>query len=211
VVKDTAGFDFPVDGQESWHFVLAELSFSLPFSHVCPITSLDGKAGACALYTCLDMDALDLVTEKDGRRVVAEARRNAGGTGPTRRVCELLGGGDRREGEPEEEFWTEARELRWVPATWTLVKVPLTPARISIAETLRGVCPLRRYSAAGNLAWLASPESPQAMDKVLRGAGLSGLTIFGPPGKVRLGVRTGEAFERRVKSVFDPSGKFGEA
>jgi glycolate oxidase FAD binding subunit len=222
VVKNAAGFDFPklMVGSLGNLGVLVELSFKvfpLPSAHVSvqrTFASMEEAVEALRrVYTSpLDMDALDLVTEEDGRASLwlrlagmpeALAQR-------ADHVCELLGGGDRREGEPEEGFWTEAREFSWVPATWTLVKVPLTPARISIAETLRGVSPIRRYSAAGNVGWLATPESPQALDTALRSAGLSGLTIFGPPGKARLGVRTGEAFERRVKSVLDPSGKFGE-
>ena len=223
VVKNAAGFDFPklMVGSLGNLGVLVEIIFKvfpLPAAHASvqfTFPSMEDAVEALRrVYTSrLDVDALDLAPEKDGQTSLwlrlaglpeALAQRSD-------RARELLGGGELREGEPEEGFWNEAREFGWVPAGWTLVKVPLTPARISIAETLRGACPLRRYSAAGNLGWLASPESPAGMDEALKGAGLSGLAIFGPPGKVRLGVRAGGEFERRVKSVFDPSGKFGEA
>jgi glycolate oxidase FAD binding subunit len=223
VVKNAAGFDFPklMVGSLGNLGVLVDITFKvfpLPLAHASVQFTFSSMGEAVEALRCvytspLDVDALDLVAEKDGRVSLwlrlaglpeALAQRSD-------RVRELLGGGGLREGEPEEGFWAEAREFGWVPAAWTLVKVPLTPARISIAETLRGACPLRRYSGAGNIGWLASPESPEALDEALRGAGLSGLLIFGPPGKVRLGVRTGGEFERRVKSVFDPSGKFGEA
>lgn len=223
VVKNAAGFDFPklMVGSLGNLGVLVELTFKvfpLPSARVSIQLAFASMEEAVEVLrrvyiSPLDMDALDLVPEEDGRASLwlrlaglpeALAQRSD-------HVRELLGGGELREGEAEEGFWTEAREFSWVPATWTLVKVPLTPARISIVESLRGAFPLRRYSAAGNVGWLASAESPQALDRALGGAGLSGLAIFGPPGKVRLGVRTGEEFERRVKSVFDPAGKFGEA
>jgi hypothetical protein len=48
----------------------------------------------------------------------------------------------------------------------------------------------------------------QTLDEGLSSLGLSGLVVFGPPGRARIGARTGEAFEQRVKTVFDPKQKF---
>jgi hypothetical protein len=69
----------------------------------------------------------------------------------------------------------------------------------------------RRYSAGGQVAWLALPGDPGLLDPLLSNLGLSGLVILGSPQRQRLGVRTGEAFARRVKTALDPAGRFVEA
>jgi len=97
--------------------------------------------------------------------------------------------------------------LASVPSGWALVKVPLTPKRIVPVETWQAAS-LRRYSSGGNVAWIATADSMQMLDEGLSSLGLSGLVVFGPPGRARIGARTGEAFEQRVKTVFDPKQKF---
>ncbi len=119
----------------------------------------------------------------------------------------LLDGSDVVTGEAEGVLWQVARDFAWVPSGWMLVKVPLTPNRISSVETLPATS-LRRYSSGGNVAWIATPDSIQTLDEGLSSCGLSGLVVFGPPGRARIGARTGEAFEQRVKTVFDPKQKF---
>jgi len=115
------------------------------------------------------------------------------------------------EGPDESEVWRSARELAWAPPGWSLVKAPLTPGRIiPLERSLAGTPALRRYSAGGNVAWIASPEPPVMLDLPLSTLGLSGLVLFGPPGQPRLGARMGEVFARRVKDALDPSRRFVE-
>ena len=59
------------------------------------------------------------------------------------------------------------------------------------------------------MAWVALPDTvpAQRLDGILLPAGLAGLILFGPAGKVRIGARENEVFERRVKAVFDPAGR----
>ncbi|MBI3763878.1 MAG: FAD-binding protein [Chloroflexi bacterium] len=164
------------------------------------------------VYTArLDVDALDLAPETDGSATLWVRLGGLPDALPARaeRIRAMLGGGDNVTGEREAWLWREARDFAWAQPDWILVKVPVTPKRIASVETLHATS-LRRYSAAGNVAWIASPESPQSLDGHLSSVGLSGLMLFGPPGHARLGIRTGQAVERRVKEVFDPQNRFSE-
>ena len=101
-----------------------------------------------------------------------------------------------------------------------LVKVPVTPARIARLEAdLTGLAnqsglAVRRYSAGGQVVWLACPPAAlDALDAALKALDLSGLVVLGQPGtarSARLGVRTGQSFERRVKAALDPEARFVE-
>jgi glycolate oxidase FAD binding subunit len=114
----------------------------------------------------------------------------------------------------EETLWQQVKGLEWVPDGWAAAKVPLTPKRIPALEAqLSRVETMRRYSAGGNLAWLAWPTTdnwPAKWDTLLTNLDLSGLVLFGPSGVTRLGVNPGAPFTRRVKQALDPGGRFLE-
>src|SRR5690606_25350797 len=63
-------------------------------------------------------------------------------------------------GEDDAAFWTRQREFLWCDADDLLIKVALTPGRVTELEgRLRSLRPLpeRRYAVAGNVAWIAWP------------------------------------------------------
>lgn len=220
VVKNAAGFDFPklMVGSLGQLGVLVELTFKvfpqppayLTVSLHCA-TLAEAVASLYRLYTArMDIDALDLLPG-DGAATLQVRIGGLAAALPARaeRVRALLGGGEIVQGAEEAALWRDAREFAWVPPGWALVKVPLTPRRIvELESALAGKAPLRRYSGGGNVAWVALPESPVMLHAPLMALGLSGLTVFGPPGQARLGVRLGESFERRVKTVLDPHHRF---
>jgi glycolate oxidase FAD binding subunit len=71
--------------------------------------------------------------------------------------------------------------------------------------------PVRRYSAGGQVAWIAwLPSALDGLDAALKALDLAGLVVLGQPGRARLGVRTAQSFERRVKAALDPDGRFVE-
>ena len=87
-----------------------------------------------------------------------------------------------------------------------LVKVPVTPGRIARLEAdltglpnLSGTSPQRRYSAGGQVAWLAWPPAAlDDLDTALKTLDLSGLVVLGQPGAVpsaRLGARAGRSLD----------------
>ena len=62
------------------------------------------------------------------------------------------------------------------------------------------------------MAWLSWPPAAlDGLDAALKALDLSGLVVLGQPGRrTRLGVRTGQSFERRVKAALDPDARFVE-
>ena len=221
VVKNSAGFDFPklMVGSLGQLGVLVELTFKVfpkaeahtTIEYRCP-TSESAVEALYRVYTArLDVDTLDLSPGAGGPATVWIRLGGLPDALPARaeRMRALIGGGDVLVGADEAAVWRDAREFAWAPPGWSLVKIPATPRRITDLEAaLDSRQTTRRYSAGGHVAWVAAQESTQALDEVLSKLGLAGLIVFGPPGRVRIGLRSGQAFENRVKEVFDPAGRF---
>lgn len=232
VVKNAAGFDLPklMVGSLGRLGVLVELTFKVfPAPEACATLRLDYADLETALRDLyrltsspLELHALDLEPAVDGWTLwirmagLSEAL-------PARiermRTFLLPPAGGAKAGEvmapsAEQALWHQVKEFEWVPPDWTLAKVPLTPKRIPALESrLEGVETRRRYSAGGNVAWLAwppfagDPWTPK-LDALLSDLSLSGLILLGPPGTVRLGANPGAPFAHRVKQALDPNGRF---
>jgi glycolate oxidase FAD binding subunit len=222
VVKNAAGFDLPklMVGSLGQYGVLAEFSFKVfprPEATLSLRAVFPNLAAALppmqSVYTApLDVDALDLVIGADGK---AELWVRLGGLSSVlaaraERIGKLVGGAEVLAGPDEAAIWNDVRELRWVPAGWALVKVPLSPARVAAFDAaLITNSALRRFGAGGNVAWVAiAPEQLASIEAALTGQGLAGLLVLGPHGRPLLGQRTGEGFARRVKAALDPGGRF---
>jgi glycolate oxidase FAD binding subunit len=127
------------------------------------------------------------------------------------RVKGLLGTGGVVQGTAEDEAqaWRAASELAWVTPGWTLVKVPLTPKRLVGFDAAVAALPAqRRYSAGGNMAWVATPAPVEAVDGVLKAQGLAGLVVIGSPGRALIGAATGAGFGERVRGAMDEGGRW---
>jgi glycolate oxidase FAD binding subunit len=221
VVKNAAGFDLPklMVGSLGQYGVLAEFSFKVfprPEATLSLRAAFPSLAAALpplqSVYTApLDIDALDLVVGAQGQ---AELWARLGGLSSVlaaraERIGQLLGGAEVLAGPAETALWRNAREFSWAPAGGCLIKVPLSPARLPGFDAALPAGTLRRYSAGGNVAWIALPvEHLAAFEAALNTQALSGLVVFGPPGRPLLGKRTGAAFARRVKTALDPDGRF---
>jgi glycolate oxidase FAD binding subunit len=218
VVKNASGFDFPkmMVGSLGRLGVMTEVTFKVfPLAEQFGTMELECESLNQALVgmtelsrSPLDISALEL-------QLSATLRVRLGGQSPAlagrlRRLGEMLGGGEAITGEKETALWQQLREFSWLPASHSLLKVPLIPARIPALEArLAQGGARRRYSVGGNLAWVGWPGEIVEIDAILRALELSGLLVFGPPGSPWVGVPpTGAAFARRVKRVLDPQGKF---
>ncbi len=230
VVKNAAGFDFPklMVGSRGGLGVLVELSFKVfPRPEAYGTLRLDHASLDEALEslrrlmnTPLDLDALDLEPDVVGCIVWARLGGLASAlSGRLERLCNLMERGEILLGTPEEHVWHRMRELEWVPENWSLVKVPLTPGRIPALEAALQRCledgllerpVLRRYCCAGQVGWLALSEAPIKLDSLLAEQRLSGLALFGPPGRARLGLIANDVFAVRVKTALDPDRLFVE-
>ncbi len=219
VVKNSAGFDIPklMVGSLGELGVLVEVSFKVfpkPEAYAtvrleCPLLN-DALNVIQSLYVSpLDIDSFDLQPTPTGVNVWL---RLAGlKSALPRRIDRLrstIGGGEVI--DDDQSVWQDVRELKWLPPDWSLVKVPVTPQRIPALDQALPVTALRRYSSGGQVAWIALADRPEVLDPILAAQALSGLVLIGHTERLRLGVRMGETFERRVKEALDPLRRFGE-
>ncbi len=218
VVKNAAGFDLPklMVGSLGQFGVLVELTckvFPLPEAYATlrlDLPSMEAGVAAIIKLTAqpLDLDSLDLAPSAAGATLWVRLAGLADALpGRSERLRGVLGGGETVSGAEEAALWRAVRELTWVPAGWSLVKVPLTPKKILGLEQHLMAQDIRRYSVAGQVAWIATADRAR-LDAILTQTGLNGLVLIGPPAQVRLGVQPGASFERRVKQALDPHGRF---
>jgi glycolate oxidase FAD binding subunit len=217
VVKNAAGFDLPklMVGSLGRLGVLVELTFKVfpaPEAHATLALSYPGLDAALKdvvrlSLSPLELHALDLEPAEKGWRLwvrlggLAEAL-------PARieRIRKFLSAPAE---SMDDHLWQNVKELDWAPQGWSLIKIPLTPKRIPALEArLQEIETRRRYSAGGNVCWLASPAVLSDFATLLTDLGLSALVFLGPPGKARLGVDPGAPFARRIKQALDPHARF---
>jgi glycolate oxidase FAD binding subunit len=225
VVKNAAGFDFPklFVGSLGQLGVIAELTFKVfPKPEAYATLRCDYPRLAEALEALqklygsqLDIEALDF--RPDARSTTLYVR--LGGlitalSARLERLSQLIGRGEVIEGADDAALWRNAREFEWVPRGATLAKVPLTPARIAPLEAALGeTIILRRYSAGGQVGYLAIPPGADGLrtrlEATLNEQHLSGLVVFGQTDTVFIGVpRSEHAFARRVKQSLDPTARY---
>ena len=87
-----------------------------------------------------------------------------------------------------------------------LVKVVLSPKQIPPFDAMISE-DQRRYSAGGNVAWVAADDIDR-LDLVLRQHALSGLCIRGAVDSPLVGKTIDNVLAKRVKQVLDPQNKF---
>jgi len=112
-------------------------------------------------------------------------------------------------GAADGEFWRAFELAQFAAGPGLLVKVPLTVKAIPELDPLLGAAGARRrYSAGGNLAWVAWPGSAASLDALLRSRALAGLVLAGETPNPLLGLTRGDNFRSRIKSALDPAGRF---
>ncbi len=218
VVKNVAGFDLPrlLAGSIGRMAALVEVSlkvFPRPEAHEtvvlrCSFEEALKKVEALTLSS-FDIDALDLVPDGDAATLFVRLA----GSAPVlqsraERLRQHLGAGDLA--PDEAQIWRSARELSWVPSGWAVAAIPTTLPQVAHADPLlRDAGTLRRYSAGGQVAWVASIGQSDSLGPILDAEGLSGLRVLGPPGA---GAVVGRDIEnelgRRVQRALDPAGRF---
>lgn len=217
VVKNAAGFDLAklMVGSLGRLGVLVEISFKVfpaPRARATLRVSRRHFEEAWevlrALYTSsFDLEALDLTPP--GTVWIRVAGRPESMAARLGRLRTFLGGAAEVV-EDDAALWDRAREFRWVPEGWSLVKVPLTPRRVlDLERALVNRDCLRWYSVGGNVGWVAWPGEPAALSEVLGDLGLRGLRILGGEGPPFLGRQDPREFARRVKGALDGAGRFG--
>lgn len=226
VVKNAAGFDLPklMTGSLGSLGILIKLTFKVfPQPEAFTTIKMEFHSWESAIQalglisaTSLDMLALDLVPSAQeiimwirlyGLASVMPAK--------TERICQLIGGGEMLDQSNDKKVWQEAREFEWVPSSWSLFKIPITPSKIiswekAIAQTFATEMSLRHYSGTGQVCWLATQIEIEQVAALLAAHDMAGLHVLGKAGSVLLGNYPGRSFYRRVKSAMDPNKHFRE-
>ncbi|MBI1297871.1 FAD-binding protein [bacterium] len=226
VVKNAAGFDFPklMVGSLGKLGILTELTFKVfpapPATGTLRAVYADLNPALDALNRLakskFDIDALDLAPLADG--IVLWVR--LGGLPnalPDRleRLAALLSAADapqhmeRHGADNPAPHWPEMKRMSWCGDDATLVKIPVTPARIRTfdAELARQGA-IRRYSAGGNTAWVAWKAPIDGLESLLQRRQLAGLCLLGMAQRPWIGHLPGRALVQRVASTLDPMNKF---
>jgi glycolate oxidase FAD binding subunit len=224
VVKNAAGFDYPklLVGSRGQLGLLCELTFKVfprPQSFAtleCSFPSLDQAIDAMTRLANgpYDIEAIDLVPSQASNFTLA-IRLGGLADAISRRVerlAQVVPGAASVERDRERDYWDRVNNFEWAAplGEWSVLKIPITVDRISdLEQCLAPFDVRRRYSVAGNVAWIAVESS----QKVLLLEKLSSGTQF--PWRVQsfLGEPVmkdplSSVFGRLIRSTLDPLGKF---
>lgn len=220
VVKNAAGFLLhqAMVGSCGRFGVVAELTFKVfpaPVAHATVRVDGGDLASALSLMAAVqrarfDLEAIDLTPpgvltlRLGGASEAIDVRAEA--------LTQAIGRDSRiLTGQDDAAVWTEARELAWVPAGAALVRVPLSLPQVQALDAaIAGGNAVRRYAVAGNLAWVAWPDSIAVLGGILREQGLVGQVLAGPAGSPFIGATAPNPFEQRLRSVMDPQGRLAD-
>lgn len=219
VVKNAAGFDLPklMVGSLGCFGVLAEISFKVfpaPKAQTTLKVTFPGLDEALSAMVKLntssfDLEALDL--EPPGTlwiRIGGEADALSARIATLEQF--LCVKGETFHGDEETNMWRGIRDFSWASDSQAVAKIPLIPRSIaSLEKELANSGASRRYSAAGNLGWIAWPDdSAGKLSPLLASLGLPGLFLKGPNGNPFLGTYAPTSLTKRIKAVLDPEGRF---
>lgn len=107
--------------------------------------------------------------------------------------------------------WNPLLDGSWAGPDDVWVRVPVSPGDLErLDRELAEAVVIRRYSVAGNLAWIRWPGSRplEQLDERLRHLGLGGSVLCGNAVRYRLGYRGPLSMLSRIKHALDPNGKF---
>ncbi len=232
VVKNASGFDLPkfFVGSLGRYGVLVETSFKVfprPRAAVTVCARYDDlgdlQAASYALAPSpLEMDAQDWEPQPDGRWALVMRLAGLPEALPARveRLQQFLrahsrpGDFETLDEAADAAFWAAVNRCEWAPAAGVLVKVPLSPRQVprlesELAAAGRAILPERRYTAAGNAAWLSATDVP-ILAATLHDQKLTGLVLRGAaPAEPIIGRRPALTLAERVKKALDPLNKFG--
>ncbi|KAA3656733.1 MAG: FAD-binding oxidoreductase [Chloroflexi bacterium] len=224
VVKNSAGFDIPkfMVGSLGRYGILVELTFKVfpkPRSYV--TLQLQYASLHAALFAMFklavmpfEMDVLDLAPELAGKATLIIRLGGLPEALPGR-VERMRGFLQEQtevetavllENEADITYWQAQNRFDWAFAASQLVKIPVTPKQIpTLDKHLTNT--LRRYSAGGNVAWVAADDMT-ALQTTLTELNLAGLQFTGHTDDPYLGSRKGRRFAQRIKKALDPNAVF---
>jgi glycolate oxidase FAD binding subunit len=226
VVKNAAGFDLPkfFVGSLGHYGALVEMSFKvfpqpakfLTLQITCPSTAEVINATFALMLSLLETDVIDVETYHDKPTMfIRLGGLEAALAGRVERLKAFLHKNSVVEAveviENDVQFWQSVNNLEWTSNYSSLVKIPITPRQVVDFEArLQSIPSKRRYTAGGNVAWVALNEV-SALTPILNEMQLVGLCIWGDTDSPYIGNLKGLEMLQRVKQVLDPHNVFGGA
>ena len=220
VVKNSAGFDLPklMVGSMGRLGILTEVTFKVfpkPETYATLKVSYGSFSEAHGALLKLstqpfDLAALDL--DCDGTLYIRIGGMEDSLSNRLSRLEEFLHcEGEKLRHTSDADYWRDVSHYRWAKGASHFIKLPLTVKRIPELESfLNQTRAQRRYSAGGNVAWIAwkNTDSLDQLVTKLKELRLSGLVLQGPVNYPIIGCLPGGVFLQRVKDALDPNRKF---
>ncbi len=220
VVKNSAGFDLPklMVGSIGRLGILTEATFKVfpkpeRFQTLkIQFQTVDQAKDGVGLLLSQSLDLAGLELESDGSLYVRVGGVEGSLTLRISRIqTQLRETGEVFSGEPEARIWRDFREFNGANRHPNLLKVPISPLRISDTEKLLADREaIRRYGAGGSVAWIGLPdaESVQRFAEDLAANSLSAIVFMGETSTPLLGDYPGHFLLNRIQKAIDPEGRF---
>ncbi len=218
VVKNAAGFDLAkfYVGSLGQYGILTDVTFKVfpeppQFATICLTYDTIIEAVKAVFFLTrqpLDIDAVDLEQDVNGWKLVV--RFGGRGNDLPKRLAnftELMQANTSPmySGRIDDDatYWDAVNRCDWAQGYTHLIKMPIAPGAVAGFDDTLSDGIQRRYTVAGNIAWLATNDFDltDTFDRVA-------LVLAGPNAGTVLGTLQGAAFAQRVKAVLDPHAKF---
>lgn len=220
VVKNAAGFDLPkmMVGSLGRLGIITEVTlkvFPAPLGYRTVVLHNSGLRQALdrvseIMLMPVDICAVEL--ESDGSLKVRVAGDELTSQKLVHHIVEKLGTSQYANwfGADEHKYWHDSSHTIWADCASALVRVPLTVSQIvALDRDLERLGCVRRYSAAGNVAWIALPDAHliERLSDLLCQHQLKGLVVRGDS-PVMIGTDPAANFAKRIQRAIDPKGLF---
>jgi glycolate oxidase FAD binding subunit len=216
VVKNAAGYDLPklVAGCCGSLALLVEVTIKvLPRpSHRLPLRrtseNLHEAMQLCAELTRSPLDITAIDISPSGIIDVLLTGTEPANLATRDRLIQLTGS---KWQQVDHEYWNTIAEWADVEAGERLTRVPLAPSLVmKFDASMHELRVPRRYSAAGNVAWVRWPASQpiRTLDESLLHQHLGGTILTGTAARCRLGRRPEPELMARLQRAFDPDQRF---
>jgi glycolate oxidase FAD binding subunit len=223
VVKNAAGYDLPklMIGSAGSLGAIVEVTlkvFPMPTHHRTVCVKAKTFPSAVKLQSQLSRSPIDLAAidlTPDGTLWLRiEGEESALGS-TTDRIQKLINDyGDQSSlsnVDTPEDAWRPLADGSFAATNERLVRVPITPScLVAFNTSLEELSVQRRYSVAGNLAWIAWPATRpiQQLDECLRYHNVGATVLRGDVPRCQIGARPNASMMKRVKTALDPEGRF---
>lgn len=223
VVKNAAGYDIPklMVGSAGYYGAIVEVTLKVfpqpKMQKTVSVTTLS-LASALRIQSTLSRSPIELaaidLTPEGTLWLRMEGESDAIET-TTSRIRSLMAIEEERISveciDDGESVWRPLDDGTFAEGNDRLVRVPIMPSRLlAVDSTLEELTVRRRYSVAGNVAWIVWPESRpvQQLDESLWHLRLGGTVLTGIVPNFRIGLRPSLSMVNRVKAAVDPDHRF---